>query len=123
MAKLTLGQKVERVIKLLVGLRNRRIAAALIKHGFTNGDLQEGWSLLQKVTRTQLDTPPELQPEDPVAVRNLDEWENKWFPIASATLKRRALEVHAWLFRNLSQTRVSLFCNLMVGWRASENPA
>jgi hypothetical protein len=104
MAKLTMGQKVDRVMRLLIGLRNRRIAATLVRHGFTNSDLQEGWSLLQRVTRTQLDAPPEAQAEDPVALRNLDDWENKWFPIAGATLKRRAPQVHAWLFRNLSQT-------------------
>jgi hypothetical protein len=104
MAKLTLGQKVDRVMRLLIGLRNRRIAVVLVRHGFTNDDLKEGWSLLQQVTRTQLDAAPEVQPEDPVAIRNLDDWENKWFPIASATLKRRLPQVHAWLFRNLSQT-------------------
>jgi hypothetical protein len=39
MARLTLGQKADRVLKLLLGLRNARIAEALSAHGFTNEDL------------------------------------------------------------------------------------
>jgi hypothetical protein len=42
MARLTIGQKGERVLTLLLALRNVRIAAALARHGFTNKDLDEG---------------------------------------------------------------------------------
>ncbi len=104
MAKLTIGQKAERVLTLLLALRNPRIAAALTRYGFKNEDLDEGWNLLRAVTRTQLDVAPDDSPIDPDALRALDEWENQWFVIAAATLKRRAPKVHDWLFRNLSQT-------------------
>ncbi|HRI69659.1 MAG TPA: hypothetical protein PK156_35765, partial [Polyangium sp.] len=104
MAKLTIGQKAERVLTLLLALRNPRIAAALTRYGFKNEDLDEGWNLLRSVTRTQLDVAPDDSPVDPDALRALDEWENQWFVIAAATLKRRAPKVHDWLFRNLSQT-------------------
>lgn len=104
MAKLTIGQKAERVLTLLLALRNARIAAALARHGFKNADLDEGWNLLRAVTRTRLDVEPEETPLDPDALRTLDEWENQWFGIAAATLQRRAPQVHDWLFRNLSQT-------------------
>lgn len=104
MSKLTIGQKAERVLTLLLALRNARIAGALARYGFKNADLDEGWNLLRAVTRTQLDVLPEETPIDPDALRALDEWENQWFVIAGATLKRRAPLVHDWLFRNLSQT-------------------
>lgn len=104
MARLTIGQKAERVLTLLLALRNARIAGALARHGFTNEDLNEGWNLLRAVTRTQLDVLPEDSPVDTDALRALDDWENQWFVIAAATLKRRLPKVHDWLFRNLSQT-------------------
>jgi hypothetical protein len=104
MARLTLGQKAERVLGLLLGLRNQRVADALTRHGFTNRDLEEGWTLLRQVTRTHLDAPPERAPMDPDTLEALDQWENRWFAIASATLARRTREAHDWLFRNLSQT-------------------
>lgn len=35
--------------------------------------------------------------------QKLDAWENRWFPIAAATLQRRHPAVHAQLFKNLKQ--------------------
>jgi hypothetical protein len=43
-------------------------------------------------------------PGSPATWQELDEWENRWFPIASATLQRRFPAVHAKFFLNLSQT-------------------
>jgi hypothetical protein len=104
MAKLTVGQKAERVLKLLLGLRNGKIAGALVAHGFTDEDLAEGWALLQKITRTKLDSVLEGPTSDPSARVLLDRWENKWFPIAQATLQRRAPEVKEWMFQNIAQS-------------------
>jgi hypothetical protein len=107
MAKLTIGQKAERVLALLMGLRSPKIAAALALHGFGNEDLKEGWTLLQQLTRTRLDTLPGAAPGpihvDPATLGALDAWENKWFPIAKATLQRRLPAVHDWMFLNLVQ--------------------
>lgn len=104
MARLTIGQKAERVLKLLIALRNPRIAAPLTRHGFTNVDLDEGWTLLRNVTRTKLDFVEAPQTTDPDALRTLDIWENQWFVIADATLKRHAPPIYEHVFRNLSQT-------------------
>ncbi len=104
MAKMSIGQKGDRVLTLLLALRNARIAGTLVRHGFTNTDLQEGWTLLRSVTRTRLDAPIDEAPVDNNALQALDEWENKWFVMTSATLQRRAPNVHDVLFRNLSQT-------------------
>jgi hypothetical protein len=104
MAKLSLGDKVERVIKLLLGLRNPKIAEVLMAHGFSDEDLQEGWELLRQVTRTRLALVPSAATMDPTLLQRLDEWENRWFRIAAATLKRRAPKVYASMFLNLVQT-------------------
>ncbi|HEU4405570.1 MAG TPA: hypothetical protein VFS43_09795 [Polyangiaceae bacterium] len=105
MAKLSVFQKAERALRLLVGLRNPRIAAALKAHGFRDRDLDEGWALLRGLgveTLERVPTPPP-KGEGLNATRGLDAWENKWFPIASATLARRVPEGRAWLFHDLSQ--------------------
>lgn len=104
MARMTIGQKGDRVLTLLLALRNVRIAGTLTRHGFTNADLDEGWTLLRSVTRTQLDAPVDEPPVNNDALQALDEWENKWFVITSATLQRRTPNVYEVLFRNLSQT-------------------
>lgn len=104
MAKLTIGQKAERVLLLLMGLRKNKVAAALVAHGFSDDDLAEGWRLLQRVTRTRLGFVATAAATDTGLINELDAWENKWFPIASATLKRHAPLAHAFLFRNLAQT-------------------
>jgi hypothetical protein len=77
LAKLTIGQKAERVLMLLLALRNPRIAAALKQHVFTNDDLDEGWTLLRALTRSQLDEPAAVAAVDSDAVRALDVWENQ----------------------------------------------
>lgn len=103
MARVTLNQKADRVLKLLLGLRIPRIAAALSARGFTEKDLDEGWTLLRGVSRVQLSQRP-APPRDPSALARLDAWENQWFPIIDATLRRRFPTLHASVFLNLSQT-------------------
>jgi hypothetical protein len=101
---LTIGQKAERVLQLLLGLRKNKVAAALVAHGFSDEDLEEGWELMRRLTRTRLGAVTAVEAADPGLIPQIDQWENKWFPIADATLKRRAPDVHAWMFRNLTQT-------------------
>jgi hypothetical protein len=103
MAKLSIGQKAERVLKLLLGLRNARVAEALRQYGFTENDLAEGWRRLEALTSGRLQVRGAVK-QDPALLGRLDEWENRWFPIASATLRGRFPAVHEWLFLNLSQT-------------------
>ncbi|HEU4407996.1 MAG TPA: hypothetical protein VFS43_22230 [Polyangiaceae bacterium] len=106
MATLSVGQKAQKHLRFLMGLRHPVIAQALAKHGFTNDDLDEGWALLRRQSAASLDGGAQgPKAAGPETIGRLDAWENKWFPIASATLARHAPEVHAWLFRNLSQTQ------------------
>lgn len=102
MAHLTLGDKATRVLKMLMGMRNARIAAAMAAHGLTESDLREGWSLLRGVSREKLDVVS--PPGDVDLIDKIDAWENRWFPIVSATLERRFPAVHAQFFNKLSQT-------------------
>lgn len=104
MARMTLGDKASRVLKMLIGMRTPRIASAMQAYGFTDADLQEGWSLLQTVSRTKLDATKSTS-LSVGTLEELDAWENRWFPIAAATVERRFPAVHAQLFKNLSQTQ------------------
>jgi hypothetical protein len=88
---------------MMIGLRAPRVGAAMAAYGFTNEDLDEGWKLLRAVSGVKLDAAGKPASADTIA--NLDAWENKWFPIAAATLERRFPAVHAQVFKNLSQTK------------------
>ena len=103
MAKLSIGQKAERVLKLLLGMRNVRVAEALRQYGFKDSDLADGWRLLQALTEGRMQQRAATK-QDPALLAKLDEWENRWFPVAGATLRGRFPAVHDWLFLNLSQT-------------------
>lgn len=103
MARTRLSGKAERVLKLLLGLRNRKIAHALASRGFGKDDLEEGLALLRGVTDVSLDALP-APTTNPALLVDLDAWENQWFPVANATLSRHYPEIHARVFLNLSQT-------------------
>jgi hypothetical protein len=79
------------------------VANALSAYGFSQADWDEGWRLMQAASGKWLvkQTP---KVADPSAVEELDAWENRWFPVAQATLRRRHPELHDTLFLNLSQT-------------------
>jgi hypothetical protein len=102
MAYLTLGQKAERLLKLLLGLGNRRALAALQARGFQQSDMDEGWALLKKVVDVRFDAMP--AEASSTIVEEVDSWENKWFSVIDATLRRSFPEIHAQVLLNLSQT-------------------
>jgi ribosomal protein L7/L12 len=101
MAKLSIGQKAERVLHFLMGLRHDPIAANLAAHGFGNEDLAQGWALLGSLSNGRLDG---LVVQDPEVVVKVDTWENRWYPIIDATLAFGFPQVHDYVFRNLNQT-------------------
>ena len=102
MANLTIGQKAERLLKLLLGLGNRRALSALQERGFRDTDMAEGWALLRSTALIRFDA---VRPEaSPSAVLEVDAWENRWFPVIDATLRRSFPEVHEKVLLNLSQT-------------------
>ena len=74
------------------------------RFGFSQATLDEGWALLRQTAAVQLDALPSQQMTRE-QVAQLDRWENRWFPIASAVLQRHHPEVHATVFHNLRQTQ------------------
>ena len=106
---LPLTEKLRRVLTFLVGARNPRIIATLGRRGFSPADLEEGWSLFQVAAGARLSyTPATSDPLAPSRMRallgTLDEWENAWYPVISATLQRHYPDLHATVFHNLPQT-------------------
>lgn len=101
---LTIGQKCGRVLTFLRGVRHPRVFGALAAHGFDRSDLEDGWSLLRAACDIKLGTRA-VTPVPPGVYDALDAWENKWFPISSATLTRHHPTVAEKVFLNLRQTK------------------
>jgi antitoxin component HigA of HigAB toxin-antitoxin module len=101
---LTAGQKSDRVVRFMRGLLRPGVAHALAAYGFTQADWDEGWRLLQTSVGEWMARPQPMKRADPTIVQQLDAWENHWFPIAQATLRRRKPAVADQLFLNLAQT-------------------
>lgn len=103
-ARLTSAQKAERVLRFLLGTRHPAACAALTARGFGEKDLDEGWGLLRRVSKWRFDLSPSVQCAEPSAMKELDRWENSWFPVISASLRRRFPEVAERLFFNAPQS-------------------
>lgn len=103
MARLTVGQKAERVLAFLMGLGNPANMRVLQQYGFDQAALDEGWTLLRRTANNRLGVQRVAGPTRD-QIDRLDAWENHWFPIASAVLQRHHREVHAKVFHNLGQT-------------------
>jgi hypothetical protein len=103
MARLTIGQKSQRLLAFLMGLGNPQAGRALQPYGFDQAALDEGWTLLRRTAASHLDAPRPRQPTHDQIAR-LDAWENHWFPIATAVLQRHHSDVHEKVFHNLRQT-------------------
>jgi hypothetical protein len=112
MAKLTIGEKAQRVLRFLMGMRTPGVIAALSKHGFTEADLRSGVERLGAVTRTRLKASSITQ--DPTLIDKLDEFENRWFQIVRATLDHHYPHVSGPFFSNLVQTS-GVECAISVG--------
>lgn len=103
MSGLSVGQRAERVLQLLMGLRNGRVASKLAAYGFTDKVRHQGWQLLEALTENRLDKLPSAS-ANPALLSDLDAWENKWFPIANVSLAVHYPAAHQFLFNNLHQT-------------------
>ena len=102
MARMTIGDKARRIVTFLHGLGNPRAASVLAAFGFTEKDLAEGWELLKNMRAVRLKRGPAIA--NPHTLRDLDEWENRWFPVVKASLQRHYPDIHETMFLNLTQT-------------------
>jgi len=101
MSNLSIGEKARRIVGFIIGLGNEHVQGALAPHGFTEADRQEGMRLLHELTGRRLGITPGV---DPTLLGEIDAWENRWYPIAEVVLRTNFPEVHAVVFRNLSQS-------------------
>lgn len=104
MARLTFNQKSHRVVTFLLGMRNPRVFGALARYGFNQEALDEGWRLLNECGKVRGLRPDTVEAVEPKIVAKIDAWENEYFPVAEATLRRNFPDVHKRVFLNLSQT-------------------
>jgi hypothetical protein len=100
MARTAISQKAQRVVVFMVALRNPKVAALLMAHGFTTVDLEEGFSLLKAVTGMQM--APDAVAEDPRLLARLRAYEKQWFQVAQATLERHHPKIAQALFAKLA---------------------
>jgi hypothetical protein len=99
---ISITEKASRVVRLLLGFKHPAVYPAMQAYGFSKKDEEEGWDLLNALghVRGEIVLPP---PADTKTIHEIDVWENRWFPIAEATLARRFPAVAARFFQNLSQ--------------------
>jgi predicted secreted protein len=102
MAKTTIGQKAYRTATLLVGLRTASVARHLKPFGLTDADVNEGWQLFLAATGQRIQGSV-VTSRMPSLVRELDAFEDHWFPIAKIVLARHYPTVMEHLFVNLAR--------------------
>ncbi len=93
------GRKAHRLLDFLVGLGDPHARRALERHGFTQAELDDGWARLRALSEA-----PVVVRERSTVPSELDDWENRWFPIVDVVLRTRHPRVHEVVFRNLHQT-------------------
>lgn len=106
---LSLTEQLERTLAFLTHARNPFVMTVLGTRGFEQRDLDEGWDLFStaagaKLRYTSMSGDPLAPDERAKLIADLDAWENRWFPVVNATLKRRYPQLHREVFKNLSQT-------------------
>ena len=109
MSSLSLDEKIGKVIKLLMGSTDPRIASLLSERGFSDDDRVEGWALFDRVVGRVFPVPVGvgqgmLKSESLPIVQRIDAWENLWFEVADAALSRRFPTIRDMLLRDLSRT-------------------
>jgi hypothetical protein len=88
------------VVVFLVALRNPKVAALLIVHGFSQADLVEGFALLRAVAGMEM--APDAPGEDPQLLARLRAYEKRWFKVARAALERHYPEIARQFFAKLA---------------------
>lgn len=83
--------RAEKLLRFLLALNDDDIARALLAHGLSTEELDEGWSRLRALGRKDLrglaPAPRADRRNDPFAA--VEAWSNQWLPILRATLNHR----------------------------------
>ena len=104
MSKLKKQSKIERVMRFLVSFARPEVAAKMALRGFSAEDREEGFALVDKAVGRNLSLPTGSSERDKDLVAAVDAWENVWFDVADAALRRSHPEAHAQVFHKLSKT-------------------
>lgn len=111
MARLTDRQRLARAVDFLAGLSKPEVKRTLAQRGLTSQELEDGFGRLRAAIETFHGGERDVTPPDVLGL--LDEWENRWLPIVSATLKRRFPTVAESVLLNISQqSGLALFTTL-----------
>ena len=104
MARTTAPQKLERVLRFLVALREPDVALPLVAAGFTDDDLAEGWRLLRG---TSIASIGDVEPNEGRLVRAaqtaLEAWARRHIQLVEPAIERRFPAVHAFLYGGLGE--------------------
>src|SRR5438067_2091047 len=105
MPRLTLLGKVDRVMRLLLGLRHPGVASALASAGFTAAEIDEGYALLRALTVADMKDAADLEPTGASAVEErIAPWMRPWIPVARAALRRRHPKLESAIFAHKGQS-------------------
>ena len=100
--RFTLERAPGRVLSFLLGVgRSPQVRGRLATRGYTDAEHARGWKLLRAVDPTAAGDVTANDGSDPAvrdAVARIDVWDNHNFPLVDLALRRRAPEVHAFLF-------------------------
>ncbi len=98
--------KLSKTTRFLIASNDPRIFALLNLRGYTNEVRHEGWDLAFKAGGRFVDMqsapPGEKKTSD--LLRTLDEFENAWFDVIDAALRRASLAVHDMVVLNLHKS-------------------
>jgi len=112
--RLTIRQKAERALSLLLGLRHPEVAEVLAQSGFEQADIDDGFERIKALTSGTLERRAPRESSSQGTLAQLDAWENRWFPVIDASLKARHPQAHEWLVGRLRQASGILLAPTMM---------
>lgn len=110
MAKVDFHDKMNRSLRLLLGLRHLEVRSALAPYNLTPKVMAEGWELLEQAGMMRVLTHEDVKetetyPPAPRAMKELDDFQKLWFPIARGVLQAKFPKIGAAFFAGLTQER------------------
>jgi hypothetical protein len=101
MARSTGPQKLDRVLRFLVALRDDDLAGPLVAAGLRDEDVAEGWALLRATAPPSVKESAAARTPNAVATDALIAWVRRHVPIVRPGIARRWPDVDAFLFGKL----------------------
>lgn len=129
MSKKRMNQKLMKAGRLLVGMRDPRIAPFLKPFGCTSKTLEDAWQLFLKASEVQLNLAVMKRPVAENSWAELDRFEARWAPVAKIVLQAQYPAMAEALFAGLesgerqsSVASVAVFLDRLEAMAAGEAP-